>query len=198
MASAVLLSTACCVCVSIDFVGTDFSLSSSARAPKQIGTTMADQDDQERDETPDPEQRLFTLTEAERTRKDLEPFLVEAMDCRKRLSGIEEVLAAVSSRIMIMGGILVPYEKLAVQRLEHRQLAETMKSALNRILETGCVIKDLDVGLLDFPAVIDNQDVYLCWKLGEDRIRFYHRQDEGFTSRKPLNPRDLGPGNIVQ
>jgi len=159
---------------------------------------MPDEEDQEQDDTPDPEPRLFTLTEAERTRKELEPFLVEAMDCRKKLSTLEEGLNAIASRIMLMGGILVPYEKLAVQRLEHQQVGETMKSALNRILETGCVIKDLDVGLLDFPAIIDNQDVYLCWKLGEDRIRFYHRQDEGFAGRKPLNPRDLGPGNIVQ
>jgi hypothetical protein len=159
---------------------------------------MADEEDQEREESSEPERRLFTLTEAERTRRELEPFLVEAIDCRKRLSGLEESLTAVASRIMLMGGILVPYEKLAVQRLEHQQLAQTMKSALDRILETGCVIKDLDVGLLDFPAIIDNQDVYLCWKLGEDRIRFYHRQDEGFAGRKPLDPRDLGPGNIVQ
>jgi len=40
--------------------------------------------------------------------------------------------------------------------------------------------------------------VYLCWKLGEDRIRFYHRPDEGFAGRKPLDPRDLGPGDKVQ
>ena len=161
---------------------------------------MADEDDdeQDQDETPEPPQRLFTLTEAERTRQELEPFLVEAMDSLNKLSGLESELAAVSARIMMMGGVLVPYEKLAAVRLQHQQLAETLKSALNRILESGCLIKDLDVGLLDFPAVINKQDVYLCWKLGEDRIRFYHRQDEGFSSRKPLDPRDLGPGDTVQ
>jgi hypothetical protein len=159
---------------------------------------MADEDDQEQDETPEPPQRLFTLTEAERARQELEPFLVEAMDCRKKLSGLENDLSAVAARIMMMGGVIVPYEKLAAVRMQHTQLAESMKSALDRILETGCLIKDLDVGLLDFPAVIDNQDVYLCWKLGEDRIRFYHRQDEGFASRKPLDPRDVGPGGTVQ
>ncbi len=160
---------------------------------------MADEDDdQEQDETPEPPQRLFTLTEAERARKELEPFLVEAMNCRKKLSGLENDLSAVSARIMMMGGVIVPYEKLAKLRMEHEQLAETMKSALNHILDTGCLIKDLDLGLLDFPAVINNQDVYLCWKLGEDRIRFYHRQDEGFSGRKPLDPRDLGPGGTVQ
>jgi len=157
-----------------------------------------DDDDPEQDETPEPPQRLFTLTEAERARQELEPFLVEAIDCRKKLSGLENQLSAVAARIMMMGGVLVPYEKLSAVRAEHQQLAESLKSALDRILETGCIIKDLDVGLLDFPAIIDNQDVYLCWKLGEDRIRFYHRQDEGFAGRKPLDPRDLGPGGTVQ
>ena len=155
-------------------------------------------DDQDQDETPEPPQRLFTLTEAERTGQELEPFLVEAMDSRKKLSGLENELSAVAARIMMMGGVLVPYEKLAAVRMEHNQLGEILKSALNRILETGCIIKDLDVGLLDFPAVIDKQEVYLCWKLGEDRIRFYHRQDEGFAGRKPLDPRDLGPGDTIQ
>src|SRR5213083_990822 len=114
------------------------------------GKTMADEDDdQERDETPEPPQRLFTLTEAERARQELEPFLLEAMDCRKKLAGLETDLSAVSARIMMMGGVIVPYEKLATLRLEHTQLAETMKSALNKILESGCLIKDLEVGLLD-------------------------------------------------
>jgi hypothetical protein len=54
------------------------------------------------------------------------------------------------------------------------------------------------VGLLDFPARIDDEEVYLCWKLGEDRIRFYHRQDEGFSGRKPIDPRDAGYNNPVQ
>jgi hypothetical protein len=162
---------------------------------------MADEDDdQNQDESPEPEpeQRLFTLTEAERARRELEPFLLEAMDCRKKLAGLETDLSAVSARIMMMGGVIVPYEKLATLRVEHQQLAESLKSALDRILETGCLIKDLEVGLLDFPSRINDEAVYLCWRLGEDRIRFYHRQDEGFAGRKPLDPRDLGPGDVVQ
>src|SRR5258708_31707257 len=160
---------------------------------------MADEDDdQQQDEAPEPEQRLFTLKEAECARLELEPFLVEVMSCRKRLSGLENDLSAVAARIMMMGGVIVPYDKLAAIRVEHTQLAETLKTSLDRILETGCVIKDLDVGLLDFPSVIGNEEVYLCWKLGEDRIRFYHRQYEGFAGRKPLDPRDLAPGDTVQ
>jgi hypothetical protein len=165
----------------------------------QTGGDMADQDDPEQDETPEQEpQHIFTLTEAERARRQIEPILVEAMDYRKRLSPLDNELTAVAARIMMTGGMVVPYEKLAKQRLEHRRLTESLKSALERILETGCLIKDLEIGLLDFPAIIDNEEVYLCWKVGEDRIRFYHRQDEGFAGRKPLDPRDLGSSDTVQ
>jgi hypothetical protein len=158
---------------------------------------MADEDDElPQDENPEP--RLFSLTEAERTRQELEPVLIEAMECRKKLSGLDAELSAVAARIMMMGGILVPHDKLSLVRMEHTRLAQSLKSALDHILETGCLIKDLDVGLLDFPSMIDNEEVYLCWKLGEDRIRFYHRQDEGFSGRKPLDPRDLGPGDKIQ
>ncbi len=111
-------------------------MSWSGRCPLN-GNFMADEDDDQDQETSEPPQRLFTLTEAEHTRQELEPFLVEAMDSRKKLSGLENELSAVSARIMMMGGVLVPYEKLAAVRMQHQQLAETLKSALNRILETG-------------------------------------------------------------
>jgi hypothetical protein len=159
---------------------------------------MMPEDDEDQDELSEQPQRLFTLTEAERARRELEPFLIEAIGARKKLNELEVELGAVSTRILLMGGMIVPYAKLAEKRMQHQALAEVMKSNLERILSTGCVIKDLDVGLLDFPAIIDNEEVYLCWKLGEDRIRFYHRQNEGFSGRKPLDPRDLGPGDQVQ
>src|SRR5215467_16148160 len=183
-------STACWLCASIE-------KRIPAQRPKNTGKLMADEDDElPEEETPEP--RLFTLTEAERTRKELEPVLIEAMDCRKKLSGLDAELSAVAARIMMMGGMLVPHDKLSLVRMEHTRLAQSLKSALDQILETGCLIKDLDVGLLDFPSVIDNEEVYLCWKLGEDRIRYYHKQSEGFAGRKPLDPRDLGPGDQVQ
>ena len=149
---------------------------------------MADQDDElPQDDTPEPEQRLFTLTEAERARQELEPFLVEAMECRKKLSGLDNDLSAVAARIMMMGGVIVPYESLAKLRREHTRLAESLKSSLDRILETGCVIKDLDIGLVDFPTLFRGQEVYLCWRIGETGISFWHGVDEGFAGRKPID-----------
>jgi len=151
---------------------------------------MADKDDdQNQDGSSEPEQRLFTLKEAERARQELEPFLVEAMNCRKKLGGLENELSAVAARIMMMGGVIVPYEKLAAVRAEHTQLADTLKTSLDRILETGCVIKDLDIGLLDFPCEVDGRIVLLCWKMGETSITHWHSTEEGFAGRKPIDER---------
>ena len=143
------------------------------------------------DESRDP--RLFNLTEAERTRAEVEPFLIEAIELGRKLGEVDARLRAAAQRIAMLGGALVVREPLEKLRAEHERLSEVIRTALERIESTGCVVKDLDVGLLDFPAVINDEDVYLCWRLGEDRIRFYHRQDEGFSGRKPLDPRDPGP-----
>ncbi len=102
---------------------------------------MADHDE-DQDEIPEQPQRIFTLTEAESTRRELEPFLIEAIGVRKRLNVLEQELGAVSTRIMMMGGVLVAYAKLAEKRMEHQHLAEVMKTNLEKILSTGCVIKD--------------------------------------------------------
>src|SRR6185437_12570283 len=130
---------------------------------------------------PDEEQRLFTLTEAERTRVELEPLLLEAMEERR-----------------LMGELRFNYDEAATQRLERNRHEKSVESALERISATGCVVKDLNVGLLDFPARLNDEDIYFCWRVGEDRIRFYHRQDEGFAGRRPIDPRDADYRNPIQ
>ena len=94
--------------------------------------------------------------------------------------------------------MLIAHDKAAKQRLEHNRLAGAVQAAVEKIHATGCVVKDLEVGLLDFPARINGEAVYLCWRLGEDRIRFYHSQDEGFSGRKPIDPRDADYRNPIQ
>jgi hypothetical protein len=146
----------------------------------------------------DEESKLFSLTEAERLRGQLEPILIEAMESRRKMVEVERILGALQERIQRSGGLQVPYEKTARTRLERNRLEAGIQSALERITSTGCVVKDIDVGLLDFPSRLNNEEVYLCWKLGEDRIRFYHRQDEGFSGRKPIDPRDADYSNPIQ
>ncbi len=146
----------------------------------------------------DEEPKIFTLTEAERTRREVEPLLVEAMQSRKKVSDLERSLGETASRIMLLGGMLVPYAEMAQVRRERDQLAESIQKSLDHIHSTGCVVKDLDMGLLDFPSLVNNQEVFLCWRLGEDRIRYYHRLEEGFAGRKPLDPHDTGPATPIQ
>jgi hypothetical protein len=57
-----------------------------------------------------------------------------------------------------------------------------------RIESLGCVVKDIDLGLVDFPAMLDDEPIYICWKLGEPHVAFYHGIEEGFAQRKPLAP----------
>jgi hypothetical protein len=146
----------------------------------------------------DEESKLFSLTEAERLRSQIEPMLIEAMDTRRKLGELDEELGSLAERIQRSGGLLVSYEKTARVRLERNRLEESLRSSIERIHATGCIVKDLNIGLLDFPSRLNNEDVYLCWRLGEDRIRFYHRQDEGFAGRKPIDPRDADYQNPIQ
>ena len=146
----------------------------------------------------DEEQKLFTLPEAERTRADVEPVLLEAMEARRHLNEAEAWLDTLSARIQMAGGMRFDYEEAARHRQEHNRHEKSVQSALERIHATGCVVKDLDTGLLDFPARLNNEEIYYCWRVGEDRIRFYHRQDEGFAGRKPIDPRDANYQNPIQ
>jgi hypothetical protein len=114
------------------------------------------------------------------------------------LGELDEQLSALAEKIQRSGGLLVSYEKTARVRIERNRLEESLRTAIERIHSTGCLVKDLDIGLLDFPSRLNNEDVYLCWRLGEDRIRFYHRQDEGFSGRKPIDPEDTGPKHPIQ
>jgi len=146
----------------------------------------------------DEESKIFSLTEAERLRVQLEPRLIDAMEARRKLADLDDQLTSLAERIQRSGGLLVSYESTAKLRLSRNRLEEKVQTALDEIHATGCIVKDLDVGLLDFPARINNEEVYLCWRLGEDRIRFYHRQDEGFSGRKPIDPRDADYRNPIQ
>ncbi len=57
---------------------------------------------------------------------------------------------------------------------------------IHRIESFGCIVKDIDLGLLDFPSSSEGEPIYLCWRIGERRIQYWHHADEGFSERKEL------------
>jgi hypothetical protein len=144
------------------------------------------------------EPKLFSIPEAEQARRQVEPLLIDAMDGRRQMADLEESMSAIANRIQIMGGVTIDYDGAARMRADLNKTVEKVRDALDRIQALGCIVKDLDSGLVDFPSRIKDEEVYLCWRLGEDRIRFYHRQDEGFSGRKPIDPEDTGPRHPIQ
>jgi hypothetical protein len=151
----------------------------------------------------DPEEhepKLFSLSEAERARRQVEPLLIEAQ-WKGAARWVRRWSMKVERHRQPNPDHGRHHDRLRCRRPHAFRLQpprHKVKDALDQIHATGCVVKDLDSGLVDFPAVLKNEEVYLCWRLGEDRIRFYHRQDEGFSGRKPIDPEDTGPEHPIQ
>jgi len=89
-------------------------------------------------------------------------------------------------RIQTSGGGLIDRRdwKAKAERLDG--LTIEIRALLQEILDLGGVTKDLGMGLVDFPGVVGGETVNLCWKAGEDEVRFWHGFDEGYGQRKPL------------
>jgi len=142
----------------------------------------------------DREERLFNRQEAEALLPLIEQMLTGAVKNKHRVDELDADFAQVQNRVLLYGGILPPYGLLAQKRLERESLGVALREAVTEIESNGCVVKDIEQGLVDFLSVVNDEQVYLCWKLGEPGIRYWHRTDEGYAGRKPLGPKDANPG----
>jgi hypothetical protein len=143
-------------------------------------------------------EKYFTLREAQELLPFIAPHLEQAREQKKKVDELEEELARASAEIMVLGGSIPPRTRLAQTKLKREELAGELKDAVSKVIETGCLIKDLEIGLVDFPALLRGEEIYLCWKLGEERIEYWHGIDEGFAGRKPIDeslPGDEGSGD---
>jgi hypothetical protein len=131
--------------------------------------------------------RYFTLEEAEQKLPEVEQALREALVHRAEYQKASDQLEKDLERIRSAGGSRVNPGPLLALRSTRDTSAVALKAALERIEEAGAMVKDLDIGLIDFLAQYRGQDVCLCWKLGEDRIEFWHGLEEGFRGRKPID-----------
>lgn len=78
------------------------------------------------------------------------------------------------------------FEQFVKKKQELNAAVSSYYKAIEQLEATGVVIKDVEQGLLDFPSKRFDEEVWLCWKMGENEIKFWHAKDEGFTGRKPL------------
>jgi hypothetical protein len=113
------------------------------------------------------------------------PLTEELVRHRRALVKLQERQAAVTSRIAGNGGNVEPHELEDVQERLDQEVAGIAR-CVARIHEVGALVKDLDAGLVDFPAMRGGEEILLCWRLGEAEVGFWHGLDEGFSGRKPL------------
>jgi hypothetical protein len=133
--------------------------------------------------------RTFTLAEAQNLLPILEGLLRKATADRKRCQEIDARFQEVNRRVLMHGGMLLDIVPLAKLRAERDKLDQTITDTLAEIAATGVQVKDLDIGLLDFPCIVDGKVVLLCWKLGELTIGHWHGVDEGYGGRKRIDAR---------
>lgn len=123
--------------------------------------------------------QFFTLSEANQALVVIRPLMDEVQSIRQKImstqpeawSAIEKSVGNGGSRTL--SKIVVEFEKL--------------DALVHRILDTGVIIKDINIGLLDFSALKDGHEVYLCWQYGEGDIAFWHEVDAGYAGRQPID-----------
>jgi hypothetical protein len=131
--------------------------------------------------------RYFTLPQAEKLLPEVEPVIRDAISSKAEFERAEAEWQSFASRVTFLGGVRVDHSQLTDLKHRRESSAGRLKKLIETIQDYGCLVKDLDMGLIDFPTLFRGQEVYLCWKLGESGIQFWHGVEEGFRGRKPID-----------
>jgi hypothetical protein len=133
--------------------------------------------------------RTFTLEEAQSLLPVLESLLRNAIGGKKLMEEVEGEMQELTHRIFINGGTHVDVVAVARRKAERGKAEQRAKEALAEIDSIGVQVKDIDIGLLDFPCDVNGEIVLLCWKMGEKSITHWHGTTEGFAGRKLIDDR---------
>ncbi len=136
--------------------------------------------------------RTFTLREAQSMLPVLESLLRRSIEAKSQMEEIDQELTELGERIFLSGGMLLDVATCAARKAQRDKAIQNAKDTLSEINAIGVQVKDLDIGLLDFPCLVDGEIVLLCWKLGEPTITHWHGTEEGFAGRKPIDKRMSG------
>jgi hypothetical protein len=122
--------------------------------------------------------RYFTLEQANQALAVIRPLMDEVQAIRQKImSSQPEAWTAIEKSVgnggnRALSAMVQDFEKL--------------DALVHRILETDVLIKDINIGLLDFPALKEGREVYLCWQYGEGEIAFWHEVEAGYAGRQPI------------
>ncbi|HZR44616.1 MAG TPA: DUF2203 domain-containing protein [Ktedonobacteraceae bacterium] len=126
----------------------------------------------------------FTREEAEALLPAITIVLHKIQERRGKIRVLEEELEALHVRSTGNGHHL--YGRIVKLQKDLLEEVQALRSAVGELQAFGCELKDVDTGLIDFLSLRDGQEVYLCWRLGEERIAFWHPLHTGFAGRQPL------------
>jgi hypothetical protein len=129
--------------------------------------------------------RHFTPEEANAELDEVRPLVEQLVSTRQEHAAALERQEELEGKIRGNGGGIPPAE-LASATAEVDGVARRLARLVDEITEHGAQVKDLDTGLIDFPALRHGETVLLCWQLGEDEIAWWHRIEDGFAGRRPL------------
>jgi hypothetical protein len=132
------------------------------------------------------QEKFFTVQEAEQLIPKLEQIVESLLENRKNAMDIGQELARMEEKLRSSDAHGIEPSEYVNKRTEMEFLVRIINEGLEAIEDMGAQPKDLDLGLVDFPAILNGEEVLLCWKYGEKSIRFYHDHNEGFAGRKPI------------
>lgn len=122
---------------------------------------------------------FFSLSEANQALKIIRPLMDEVQAIREKILADQPEAWPAIEKSAGNGG------NRALSKMV--QDFERLDALIHQILETGVQVKDINTGLLDFSAMRDGREVYLCWKYGEENIAFWHEVDAGYAGRQSID-----------
>jgi len=114
-------------------------------------------------------------------------WMQEAVATKSEYDEAAQAVQALAARITMMGGTVVDRQRAVQDKDRHDAAAGRLRAILQNFEQAGVLVKDLEKGLVDFPTLFRGEEVYLCWKLDEDSIGFWHGVSEGFAGRKAID-----------
>ncbi|HUL60974.1 MAG TPA: DUF2203 domain-containing protein [Anaeromyxobacteraceae bacterium] len=141
--------------------------------------------------------RFFTVEEANELVATLEIEFGQLARFRAELGPVIEAVGGGDAAVAVLedDGAPAPGREEAAARL--RQLASDISAAVGRVNALGCLVKDIDAGLVDFYAMQEGEAVFLCWQFGEPAVAHWHAVEEGFAGRKPIDGVEVTPPAFV-
>jgi hypothetical protein len=131
--------------------------------------------------------RYFTLQQARSLLPAVGKLIREAVQAKARFEEAEQYLHQLGQRILMQGGMSVDTATAESWKAQRQSNGQTLKTTLEKISDMGVQVKDLEVGLVDFPTLYRGEEVLICWRMDEDDIEYWHGLHEGFAGRREID-----------